>query len=186
MAITINGTGSITGLTAGGLPDGSVTAADIASGVIPDAVSLAVLTDVKTQGTQGGTFTSGAWRTRDLNTEQSDPDGIVTLSSNQFTLTAGTYLIQWECPAYRVTRHQSRLWDVTATAVVEMGMSRYDEGSSEQNNGFSPGSAVVTITSDHVYEIQHRCVTTFNNNGFGVDANLSSERYTRVIIWKVA
>jgi hypothetical protein len=29
MAITINGTGSITGLTAGGLPDGSVTAADI-------------------------------------------------------------------------------------------------------------------------------------------------------------
>ena len=35
MAITINGTGSITGLTAGGLPDGSITAADIASGVIP-------------------------------------------------------------------------------------------------------------------------------------------------------
>ena len=34
MAITINGTGSITGLTAGGLPDGSVTAADLASGAI--------------------------------------------------------------------------------------------------------------------------------------------------------
>lgn len=33
MAITINGTGSITGLTAGGLPDGSVTAADLAAGV---------------------------------------------------------------------------------------------------------------------------------------------------------
>jgi len=32
MAITINGTGSITGLTAGGLPDGSVTAADLAAG----------------------------------------------------------------------------------------------------------------------------------------------------------
>jgi hypothetical protein len=31
MAITINGTGSITGLTAGGLPDGSVVAADLAS-----------------------------------------------------------------------------------------------------------------------------------------------------------
>jgi hypothetical protein len=34
MAITINGTGSITGLTAGGLPDGSVTSADLASGAI--------------------------------------------------------------------------------------------------------------------------------------------------------
>ena len=34
MAITINGTGSITGLTAGGLPDGSVVAGDLASGAI--------------------------------------------------------------------------------------------------------------------------------------------------------
>ena len=31
MAITINGSGTITGISAGGLPDGSVTAADIAS-----------------------------------------------------------------------------------------------------------------------------------------------------------
>ena len=31
MAITINGTGSITGLTAGGLPDGSIVAGDLAS-----------------------------------------------------------------------------------------------------------------------------------------------------------
>ena len=31
MAISINGTGSITGLTAGGLPDGSVVASDLAS-----------------------------------------------------------------------------------------------------------------------------------------------------------
>ena len=34
MPITINGTGSITGLTAGGLPDGSITSADLASGAI--------------------------------------------------------------------------------------------------------------------------------------------------------
>ena len=31
MAITINGTGTITGISAGGLPDGSVTAADLAT-----------------------------------------------------------------------------------------------------------------------------------------------------------
>lgn len=33
MPITINGTGSVTGLSAGGLPDGSVAQADLASGV---------------------------------------------------------------------------------------------------------------------------------------------------------
>jgi hypothetical protein len=34
MAIVINGSGTITGISAGGLPDGSVTAADIAAGTI--------------------------------------------------------------------------------------------------------------------------------------------------------
>ena len=34
MPITIRGEGSIEGLSAGGLPDGSVTAADIADGVL--------------------------------------------------------------------------------------------------------------------------------------------------------
>ena len=53
MAITINGTGSITGLTAGGLPDGSVTAADLASGAItagalPAGSILQVVQTVKT------------------------------------------------------------------------------------------------------------------------------------------
>ena len=37
MAITINGTGSITGLTAGGLPDGSITSDDIAAGAVTAA-----------------------------------------------------------------------------------------------------------------------------------------------------
>ena len=50
MAITINGSGTITGISAGGLPDGSVTAADIAS--LPAGSVLQVV--------QGGTNTSTA------------------------------------------------------------------------------------------------------------------------------
>ena len=37
MAITINGTGSITGLTAGGLPDGSITTDDLAANAVTAA-----------------------------------------------------------------------------------------------------------------------------------------------------
>ena len=37
MSITINGTGSITGLTAGGLPDGSITTDDIAANAVTAA-----------------------------------------------------------------------------------------------------------------------------------------------------
>jgi hypothetical protein len=153
--------------------------------VTDTTTSVAVLTDVKTQGTAGGTFTSGAWRTRDLNTEAYDPDGIVTLSSNQFTLGAGTYLIHWECPVYNVRRHQSRLYDVTGTAEVEQGLSNFAwEGDNGANT--SPGTAVVSPTANNTYEIQHRSELTGTSNGFGVEANFSTERYTRVTIWKVA
>ena len=53
MAITINGTGSITGLTAGGLPDGIITSADLASGAItagslPTGSILQVVSATKT------------------------------------------------------------------------------------------------------------------------------------------
>ena len=45
MAITINGTGSITGLTAGGLPDGIITAADLANDAVT-AEKLATTLDL--------------------------------------------------------------------------------------------------------------------------------------------
>jgi len=52
MPITINGSGTITGISAGGLPDGSVTSADLASGAItagalPSGSILQVVQTVK-------------------------------------------------------------------------------------------------------------------------------------------
>jgi len=150
-----------------------------------NTVSVAVLVDEKAQNTSGGTFTAGDWRTRDLNTEVSDPDGIATISSNQFTLGAGTYLIYWECPAYAVDRHQSRLFDVTGTSEVEVGTSSYARNS---DNGacISPGAVIVNPSANNVYEIQHRAETTMAGFGFGVESNFGSEHYTRVTIYKIA
>ena len=72
--------------------DGSVTAAKLASGVAQTPISVAVLSHVTVYNGYGGDLTAGAWRTRPFNTEL-DPDNIVTLSANQFTLAAGTYTI---------------------------------------------------------------------------------------------
>jgi uncharacterized protein YaiE (UPF0345 family) len=57
MAITINGTGSITGLTTGGLPDGSITTDDLAA----NAVTAAKLSTGAPSWTSGGvlSFNSG-------------------------------------------------------------------------------------------------------------------------------
>jgi hypothetical protein len=57
MAITINGTGSITGLTAGGLPDGSVTAADIET-----SLDLTGKTVTLPSGTGGKIINSAVYR----------------------------------------------------------------------------------------------------------------------------
>jgi len=177
------------------LPDGNGTSGqylqtDGSGGLswqTPDANSIAVIVDQKSQSTSGGTFTSGAWQTRDLNTELFDPDDIVSISSNQFTLGSGTYYIEWLCPTYRVNSHLSRLYDVTNTAVVGYGQNAYS------NNTYigatdSTGAAVVTITTNTTYRIEHQCSQTVSNAGFGVNTNFTSagEFFTRVVITKVA
>ncbi|WP_294344682.1 hypothetical protein [Prosthecochloris sp.] len=147
-------------------------------------ISYAILADVKTQNTAGGTFTSGSKHDRDLNTEIADPDNIVTVSSPNFTISgAGSYLIKWSAPAYDVNQHQSFLYDVTGTAIVRQGSSEYAaDGGNVQTR--SCGMARVTITSSNIYKIQHECTTGQSSDGFGRAANKAQEEYTQVEIYK--
>lgn len=147
---------------------------------------VAVIVDEKSASTHGGTFTSGAWRHRDLNTEVFDPDGIVTIASNQFTLGAGTYIIEFEAPAYNCNRHKARLYDVTGSAVIEYGATAYSNtGGPDQT--ISKGYARVVITANNTYKIEHRCTNSSSTYGFGVGSEYGvPERYTMVKIQKVA
>ncbi len=139
--------------------------------------------DEQTQNTNGGTFTSGAWRTRTLNTEVSDTGGDCSLSSNQITLSAGTYRARIIAPAYKCNRHQARLFNVTDTAVVLLGTSEW--GSSIGDNANS--SSIIgrfTIGASKALEVQHQCGTTEATDGFGVASNFTTEVYTVVELWK--
>ena len=150
------------------------------SAVTPPGALLGVLEDQKTSGTNGGTFTAGAWRQRDLNTEVYDRLGILSISSNQFTISqAGTYEISWSCPAYYVNGNKTLLYRVTDSAVVAYG----DTGcSGAQHNILSTGIVSITIASAKTFRIDHWCNTTSTNTGFGAAANLGTETYTRVVI----
>ena len=149
--------------------------------------SYAVIEDQKGAGANGGTFTSGAWRTRDLNTEIFDPDNIVSISSNQFTLQAGNYFIEASAPAYHVDRHQAALYDITADNFHSLGTNEYAKGDAGTGSR-SIVTARVTISSANVYEIRHRCQTTFATYGFGVFIGTSQwitdNNYTYVKIFK--
>ena len=149
--------------------------------------SYAVIEDQKTAGNNGGTFTSGDWRTRDLQTEIFDPDNIVSISSNQFTLQAGNYFIEASAPAYNVDRHQAALYDITADNFHTVGTNEYAKGDAGTGSR-SIVTARVTISSANVYEIRHRCQTTFATYGFGVFIGTSQwitdNNYTYVKIFK--
>lgn len=159
------------------------------SGANPEWSSIGapdvVLEDQRSANVDGGTFTAGADRTRTLNTEVRDALNICTLSSNQFTLPAGTYYMEWRCPAYAVDGHQSMLYNVTAATVSARGSTAYGSNATSVQTE-SRGSAVVTVAGSTAFEIRHRCVTTRSTTGFGIAANLGTEVYTTVKIWKVA
>ena len=147
----------------------------------------AKLSDTKAANTNGGTFTASAWRTRDLNTEDSDADGIVSISSNQFTLQAGTYRIYASAPAYAVDRHKAKLRNTSDSSDTIIGTTEFVGTAAGTPQTRSIVNGQFTIASAKTFEIQHYCTTTCTTNGFGVAANVGvSEVYTVVEIWKVA
>lgn len=145
---------------------------------------VAYLKDVQTSGTNGGGFTSGSWQTRALNTVEGD-DHIVTLSSNQFTLKAGTYDIEAEAPANSVDDHKLRLRNITDSTDDIIGqVSR----ATTTNTHMVAASLVgrIVINADKTFELQHRCTTTKATDGFGRAASFGvSEVFAQIKILKV-
>ena len=192
MPIVINGSGTVTGISVGGLPDGIVDTDMIAADAVTAAkigsktfTSYAVIADQKSATTQGGSFTTGAWRTRDLNTEIADADSIVSISSNQFTLGAGSYLIKGYASVYRTNGHQVRIYNVTDSAEVAVGCNGMSHASYYTMNP-SVVTGRVTITGDTVFEFQHRNANTINTYGFGQKISWGTEQYALVEIFKEA
>ena len=155
----------------------------LAAAIMP----YAKLSDVKANLTDGGTFTSGAWRTRDLNTEDIDTNNIVTLASNQFTLQAGTYRIRATAPAYTVEQAVGKLRNVTDGSDVIIGTGGYYPNGGRSDVVRTEIVGQFTIASAKAFEIQHYCTATQATNGFGVAMGVGvSEVYTIVELWKIA
>ena len=193
MPIAINGSGTITGVSVGGLPDGIVDTDMIAADAVTAAkvgtktfTSYAIICDEKAAGTNGGDFSASTWTTRDLNTEIADPDSIVSISSNQFTLGAGSYLIEAVATAKECNRHIARIYNATTTTVVAYGMSAHASSGGSVTDTATV-TARVTITGDTAFEIQHWCQSSRTSYGLGLanDASVVN-KYTTVKIFKEA
>ena len=140
----------------------------------------AVLEDQKSASTDGGTFTSGAWQTRDLNTEVQDPNGFVTLASNEFTVSEDGW-VEWRAIASQVGSHQTRLFSVTDAAEVAVGSSEWVSNNNTFCNTSSEGQAAVEAAK--TYRIEHRCESTRATDGYGQSVSWGTNVYTQVKYW---
>jgi hypothetical protein len=149
-------------------------------------IKRACLVDQKANNTAGGTFTASAWQQRDLQTEYYDTIGI-TFGTNTFILPAGTFYIDWSCPADHVQSHQSRLYNVTSAAVVNYGSSEFSLMSTARSQSRSFGSAAITLGATATFKVEHRCTSTRSTEGFGIPCNFGNvEVYTIVNVMQIA
>jgi hypothetical protein len=150
--------------------------------------SFAVFQDVKAISTAGGTFTSGAWRTRDLQTSQYNNISGASLASNQITLPAGTYYVYATTPAYAIYRHYARLENITDSTTTLAGTIAFAAPSFDNNTSIISG--VFTIAGAKVFEVQHRSSDTKNGDGFGTSEDnqlggVQTNIYTTITIEKI-
>jgi hypothetical protein len=166
-----------------GLSGGGTLSADRTLTV---AIPTLYIEDQKTANTAGGTFTSGAWYKRDLNTVVINEISGASLASSQITLPAGTYEAKFSCPAYTVYSHKAKLYNVTAAADLIIGSSSYaTSAGDEESRTFGFGRFVLTVQS--ILELQHRCNTTRTSYGLGIASNFSViEVYSMIEIRKIA
>ena len=143
--------------------------------------------DQKPVGTHGGTFSSGAWRTRDLNTVLVNKIVGASLVNNQITLPAGTYFASAYASAYYCNIHKAMLYNVTESVQILAG----------SNEMLNTGNTVAAVSKSMIYglfytysvntiELQHRTNVGRATDGFGIASSLITEIYSDIKIWKLA
>ena len=169
--------------------DSSTSTWDVKYDGIAGTTRVALLTDQKNFGVDGGIFTQDAWRDRDL-TVKEDPQNFVTFfpttngqttpspadTPGYWSLPAGTYRIDWSAPAFDVNRHKSRLvWSttqseistaglhanvVTAGDIAEGANADTTIGVTENVATQSSGFKIITIAETTYFKILHWAIVT--------------------------
>ena len=158
-------------------------------------LAVAYLFDVQAVD-QNGSASTTSWSNRVINTEN-DPYGIVSLpGSNEFTLGAGYYTIQWTANTYGCGDAITKLYSTTAVGSgtktdLEYGMAGYGDYSGNGGFGQSTGSYFATLASSTIFGIQQKSAYAISNGhgrrsallvGVGSPAN---EKFITVTIWKL-
>lgn len=146
----------------------------------------AIFNETQAQGTGGGTFTSGSFVKRTLNTTLINTISGCSIASSVITLGAGTYNVQAWAPGFRVDGHRVRLQNTTASTTVVQGMNAYSPSATEVPMTHSFANTTFTLTGSTNLELQHKCQTTRASLGLGADgSSLGDEVYAQIQIKQI-
>lgn len=149
---------------------------------INNASNLWVIRDEKTANTAGGGCTAGATAQRNLTIIKYTSGSNVTLSTNDFTLDAGTWEIEISAPAYACGLHRCELYSVTLAGVVSFGSSEIAPAGTMSRSCLT---FLTTNAASHTYRVRHWTQNTVTTNGFGIPNGSATETYTWVNIRKI-
>lgn len=149
--------------------------------------NLLHLQDRKAAGVGGGSFTLGAWRTRTLNTVVTNSIPESSLVSNQILLPSGRYFFEGTGVSFAVNATTSRLYNITASALLLLGLT-ITSGPSDATAVCSSVSGDFTLSAPSTIEFQSVCIAT-HANGYGpamADVGQTSNVFADVKIWKLS
>jgi len=152
----------------------------LAAGLGATGAPAFVLEDQRSAGTGGGDSTT-SWSTRGINTEVRDIGSKVSLSSSEFTVTADCW-VEWEATFFQTLTCQTRVYNVTDSAVVKSGTSGTLDHSDRTMHTSTGGAALI---SGKTYRLEARALNA-RPNGFGPPANLGeTEVHARIKGWLI-
>ncbi len=135
--------------------------------------------DAKSSGVDGGTFTLGARRQRDINHEINNTVNGASLGTNEYNIPSGSYYAEIDCEVGgSVGPHKAWLYDSTGAADLLSGSVSKDLNTAKIKGIFN-----VSVPS--TIRVQHQCTNTVTNTGFGEATSFGdSEIYLDARIWK--
>lgn len=142
----------------------------------------AILRDEKSTGTDGGSSSAATWNARDLNTEVSDDDSIVSIASDEFTPISGDYIILINAVSHRVNSNRIRLFNVTGAVSVEEGIASRNLGPSSI---ITSATLICKFTANgtDAYRIDHYTGAARATDGLGFAVNDgSAEVYMTILL----
>jgi len=171
-------------LTSAGGAGSPMTWTTLASNTVP---TIWYLSDQKSSGTNGGTFTSGGFGNFILNTiVSSQVNTAVTLNATtgEFTITPGKYFIEANIPGYKVGVFLSVLL-ITSTLTTVLTGTSVSSATGDSTTSISTIKGILTVASTTTYGIYARCASTRNNDGKGLATGFGIETYSTVVISEI-